>query len=125
MRGILNLLVRRRRIAVALGTVILTGLFVSGLIAYFSGAAAAGSAGGAAATAVNPGSVPTTTGNAGRSVTLTWPAVTLATGQPVDGYIVTRYEADAPFAPQLTQGGCSGTITALTCTEDAVPFGNW
>ena len=125
MNGILKLLVRRRRLAVVLGTVVVTGLFVSGLIAYFSGAAAAGSAGGAAATSVNPGSVPTSTGNAGRSVTLTWPAATLVTGQPVDGYIVTRYEGDAPFAPQLIQAGCSGTITALTCTESAVPFGNW
>ena len=125
MHGMLKLLVRRRRIAVVLGTVVVAGLFVSGLIAYFSGAASAGSAGGAAATSVNPGSVPTSTGNSGRAVTLTWPAATLVTGQPVDGYIVTRYEADAPFAPQLTQAGCSGTITALTCTEYAVPFGNW
>jgi hypothetical protein len=125
MRGVRDFLVRRRRLATALATVAVAGGFVSGLIAYFSGAAAAGSAGGAAATVVNAGSAPTSTGNAGRSVALTWPAATLATGQPVDGYIITRYEADPPYAPQLTQAGCSGTITALTCTEYAVPFGSW
>src|SRR5262249_43416250 len=62
---------------------------------------------------------------AGRSVTLTWSAATLADGQSVDGYLVTRYEADPPYAPQLTGAGCSGVITSLTCTEYAVPFGSW
>jgi hypothetical protein len=108
-----------------LAVLLVAGGFVGGVIAYFSGAASAGSAGGAAGTSVNPGATPTSTANAGRAVTLTWPAVTLANGQPVDGYLVTRYEADPPYAPQFIQAGCSGTITALTCTEYAVPFGSW
>jgi hypothetical protein len=125
MRGVRHLLARRRRLATVVATVLVSGACVGGLIAYFSGAAAAGSAGGAAATYVGPGSSPTTSGNAGRSITLTWAAATLANGQPVDGYLVTRYEADPPYAPQPVQAGCSGTIAALTCTEYAVPFGSW
>jgi Bacterial Ig-like domain/Bacterial Ig domain len=115
----------RRRAAVVLAVVLVTGGFVGGLIAYFSGAASAGSAGGAAATYVGAGTTPATSGTAGRSVTLTWSAATLAGGQPVDGYLVTRYEADPPYAPQLTEAGCGGTIPGLTCTEYAVPFGSW
>src|SRR5581483_4007016 len=102
MRGVRHFASRRRRLAIVLSVVALSGGFVGGLIAYFSGAAAAGSA-----------------------VTLTWSASTLANGEPVDGYVVTRYEADPPYAPQLTQAGCNGTITALTCTEVGVPFGTW
>src|SRR5581483_5785230 len=125
MRGVRHFASRRRRLAIVLSVVALSGGFVGGLIAYFSGAAAAGSAGGAAATFVNAGNAPASAANAGRSVTLTWSASTLANGEPVDGYVVTRYEADPPYAPQLTQAGCSGTITALTCTEVGVPFGSW
>src|SRR5438105_4360510 len=125
MRGARDFVVRRRRLASVLAVIVVAGGFAGALIAYFSGAAAAGSAGGAAATSVNAGSAPTSTGNAGRSVTLAWSAATLANGQSVDGYIVTRYEADPPYAPQFTQAGCSGTISALTCTEYAVPFGSW
>jgi len=125
MHGTRLFTARRRRLATALAVLLVAGGFVGGVIAYFSGAAAAGSAGGAAGTSVNPGATPSSNANAGRSVTLTWPAVTLANGQPVGGYLVTRYEADSPYAPQLIQTGCSGTITALTCTEYAVPFGSW
>ena len=125
MRGVRHFASRRRRLAIVLSVVALSGGFVGGLIAYFSGAAAAGSAGGAAATFVNAGNAPASAANAGRSVTLTWSASTLANGEPVDGYVVTRYEADPPYAPQLTQAGCNGTITALTCTEVGVPFGTW
>ncbi len=115
----------RRRLLVVAAVVVAAGALSGTLIAYFSGAASAGSAGGAAATSVNAGTSPTSAANAGRSVTLTWSAATLASGQPVDGYLVTRYEATPPYAPQLTQAGCSGTITALTCTEYGVPFGSW
>jgi hypothetical protein len=61
----------------------------------------------------------------GRAVTISWAPTTLANGHPVDGYVVTRYDASPPFAPQATLAGCSGVLTGLSCTETAVPFGSW
>ena len=106
--------------------VLAAGGLASGLLAYFSGAASAGSAGGAAATSVAPGTPPTSVSSQpGRAVTLSWEATALANGQPVDGYLVTRYDANPPYAPQITLAGCGGVVTALSCTETAVPFGSW
>ncbi len=116
----------RRRALLVAAVVVAVGAAAGSLVAYFSGSATAGSAGGAAATSVNAAAAPVAVANPGRSVTLTWSAVTLANGQPVDGYLVTRWEAAPPYAPALTTaGGCSGTVAALTCTEYGVPFGSW
>jgi hypothetical protein len=127
MTGFLVRLIGKRRRLLALSAIVLlAGALAGGLVAYFSGAAAAGSAGGGAATSMAPGRPPTTvTSQPGRSVTITWPATTLADGHPVDGYLVTRYEAGPPFAPQTALAGCSGVLTALSCTELGVPFGSW
>jgi hypothetical protein len=116
----------RRRLLVVVGVVAVAGAVAGSLVAYFSGSASAGSAGGTAATTVEPGTPPTSvTAAPGRSVTITWSAVTLADGHPVDGYRITRYEAGPPYAPQVTLAGCSGVVAALSCTENAVPFGSW
>ena len=124
--ALLRLLGRRRRLLVVSAVVLVAGGLASGLLAYFSGAASAGSAGGAAATSVAPGTPPTSVSSQpGRAVTISWEATALANGQPVDGYLVTRYDANPPYAPQITLAGCGGVVTALSCTETAVPFGSW
>ena len=121
-----RLLGRRRRLLVVSAVVLVAGGLASGLLAYFSGAASAGSAGGAAATSVAPGTPPTSvSAQPGRAVTISWEATALANGHPVDGYVVTRYDADPPYAPQITLAGCGGVVTALSCTETAAPFGSW
>jgi hypothetical protein len=58
-----------------------------------------------------------------RSVMLVWPASTFPGGGSADGYVVKRY--DLSNQAQTVLSGCSGTITTLTCTEDAVPAGSW
>ncbi len=124
--ALVRLLGRRRRLLVVSAVVLVAGGLASGLLAYFSGAASAGSAGGAAATSVAPGTPPTSVSSQpGRAVTLSWEATALANGQQVDGYLVTRYDANPPYAPQITLAGCGGVVTALSCTETAVPFGSW
>jgi hypothetical protein len=124
--ALVRLLGRRRRLLVVSTVVLVAGGLASGLLAYFSGAASAGSAGGAAATSLVPGTPPTSVSSQpGRAVTISWEATTLANGQPVDGYLVTRYDANPPYAPQITLAGCGGVVTALSCTETAVPFGSW
>jgi Chitobiase/beta-hexosaminidase C-terminal domain len=126
MTAALVRLLGRRRLLVVSAVVLVAGGLASGLLAYFSGAASAGSAGGAAATSVAPGTPPTSVSSQpGRAVTLSWEAAALANGQPVDGYLVTRYDASPPYAPQITLAGCGGVVTALSCTETAVPFGSW
>jgi len=124
--SVIRLLGRRRRLLVVSAVVLVAGGLASGLFAYFSGAASAGSAGGAAATSLAPGTPPTSVSSQpGRAVTISWEATTLANGRPVDGYLVTRYDANPPYAPQITLGGCGGIVAALGCTETAVPFGSW
>jgi len=126
MTALVRLLGRRRRLLVVSTVVLVAGGLASGLLAYFSGAASAGSAGGAAATSVAPGTPPTSVSSQpGRAVTISWEATTLANGRPVDGYLVTRYDANPPYAPQITLAGCGGIVAALGCTETAVPFGSW
>lgn len=58
-----------------------------------------------------------------REVNVSWTASSFSGGQPVDGYRVKRYDADGNA--QSVGSNCSGTITALTCTETAVPAGTW
>ncbi len=48
----------------------------------------------------------------------------LSNGTAVSGYLIKRYNAST-LAPQTIGSGCTGTITALTCTENAVPTGQW
>jgi len=117
---------RRRRLLVVSAVVLVAGGLASGLFAYFSGGATAGSAGGGAATSVAPGTPPTSVSSQpGRAVTISWTATALANGHPVDGYLVTRYDASPPYAPQITLAGCGGVVAALSCTETGVPFGSW
>jgi hypothetical protein len=56
-------------------------------------------------------------------VTVTWPAASFAGGAAVGGYVVKRYSTGGVV--QTVGAGCSGTISALTCTETSVPAGSW
>jgi hypothetical protein len=93
--------------------------------AHWTARLSTGSAGAAAATSVGTGETPTATGEVDHAVTVSWGATTLASGDPVDGYLVTRYDAESPFAAQTTGTGCDGIIHALTCTESDVAPGSW
>jgi hypothetical protein len=83
-----------------------------------------GANGAAVAASVNAATTPTASLVATQKVTLTWPAVTLTNGVPVDGYIVKRYNATTLVA-QTVLAGCAGTVTGTTCTESPVPIGSW
>src|SRR4051812_31778043 len=50
-----------------------------------------------------------------RSVTVSWSASTMPGGGAVSGYLVNRYDTNGNV--QTIGSACSGTISALTCTE--------
>src|ERR687885_951460 len=58
-----------------------------------------------------------------RSVTVSWAASNLPDGTAIASYTVRRYDTSGNV--QTIGSGCSGTISALTCTETAVPGGTW
>ena len=58
-----------------------------------------------------------------RSVTVSWSASTMPGGGAVSGYLVKRYDTNGNA--QTIGSGCSGTISALNCTETSVPGGTW
>jgi hypothetical protein len=67
---------------------------------------------------------PTATAGGGGSVTVSWPQVLLAPQAPATGYRLARYHAGTG-AEAPVGAGCAGVVTALTCTESAVPDGTW
>lgn len=78
----------------------------------------------AAADALSPGSKPAVTA-AGSALTVTWAGGTTVNGRPATGYTVTRYSAATGGTATPATGGCAGTVTTLTCTEQSVPGGIW
>jgi hypothetical protein len=77
----------------------------------------------AKASSMPAGNTPTTS-ISGRNVTVSWSASSFAGGGPnVSGYVVKRYNNSG--VQQTIGGGCSGTISALTCTETNVDPGSW
>ena len=91
--------------------------------AFWLAATTAGSNGSSAATSVNAGTTPTVN-VAGSSITVSWAASTLASGQAVTGYQIRRYDAGT-LAVQTILSACTGTVAATTCVESSVPPGSW
>jgi chitinase len=73
---------------------------------------------------VNAGNPPSSTVNAG-TVTLTWAASTLSTGEPVGGYLVKRYDSAGTTEQTIASGSCASQVSGTTCDETSVPSGTW
>ena len=76
------------------------------------------------ATSVGQGNAPSGAKVNGKNVRLTWAVTTLTNGAAVSGYIVRRYNA-LTGAEATVAANCSGTVAALTCTENNVAKGSW
>jgi hypothetical protein len=114
----------RRRVAV-LVIVVAGALGIAGTAsAWWAAGSVVGGNGAGAATSVNQGATPTASAGIGPRVGVSWSASTLASGAPVTGYLVKRYDADTN-ALQSTLTGCSGTVAGVSCTETTVPAGEW
>lgn len=80
--------------------------------------------GAAKADSVPQGSVPTASVS-GTNVTLSWAAATTPGGHQASGYTIARYASPSGGTAVAAGGGCTGTVTALSCTEQSVPGGTW
>jgi hypothetical protein len=83
-----------------------------------------GSGEGAGAATVMPNGTTPTGVVGGTSVTVSWVASTLPGGSHVEGYVVGRVNA-VTGVPATVGSGCSGVVSATTCTEASVPAGTW
>ncbi|MFF2344719.1 beta strand repeat-containing protein [Pseudarthrobacter sp. NPDC058119] len=112
-----------RRLAWIITAVLL--LLGSGTAAYaFWAATTSSNNAAAAADALTPGSKPAVTAN-GAALSVTWANGTTVNGRPATGYTVARYSAATGGTAIPATGGCAGTVTTLTCTEQNVPGGTW
>jgi hypothetical protein len=110
-----------RRLSVAVSVVVSVLLLPGTALAAWN---SAGSGSGAARADVAPSGGAPSVSVSGRNVTVSWAAALFGDGTPVDGYTVARYEAGTG-TPDTVLTDCDGTIAALTCTEGAVPPGDW
>lgn len=78
----------------------------------------------AAADSLSPGSKPAVSA-AGSALTVTWAGGTTVNGRAATGYTVSRYSTATGGTAVPATGGCAGTVTTLTCTEQSVPGGVW
>lgn len=74
------------------------------------------------AATIIPG-IPPSADVTGSNITVSWGKATFGGSTGVNGYIVKRYNTDG--AVQIILDQCLGPIAALSCTEQAVPSGDW
>ena len=73
---------------------------------------------------VNRGSTPTATLSGANSIAVSWGPSTLSNGLVATGYDIRRYD-EATGVETETESECAGAVTGLSCTEHAVPDGEW
>ena len=112
----------RRHLATLAASVAMT-LVAGTAWAFWSADSAPGGNGAAAATSVNQGATPSGSVS-GQSVTVSWAATTLSSGQPVTGYLIKRFDS-VTLVQQTINGACAGVVTGTSCVEANVPVGSW
>ncbi len=113
----------RIRLLAFIMVAVTVGVSTGAAWAFWLATTTAGSNGASAATSVNAGATPTASA-VGPSVTVSWAASTLASGQAVTGYLIKRYDASTLVA-QTILSACAGTVTSTSCVESSVPTGTW
>lgn len=107
----------RTPLLVTLGLLLVPGVAIAAWTATGSGDASS------KAFSMPAGGTPTVSVT-GRNVTVSWAAETFPNGDPVAGYVVSRYP-DGGGPPQTVLPDCDGTVATTSCTERAVPAGTW
>lgn len=111
---------RRRKAQIA-------GVMAAALVISWGGPAASAywqtlgsNPGGAKADSILAVAAPTASASA-----VSWGQSTTTAGRPVSGYTVARYSSATGGTKVAAGGACTGTITALSCSEAALPAGTW
>ncbi|WP_144876075.1 LamG domain-containing protein [Microbacterium sp. 1.5R] len=94
-----------------------------GASAFWTATTAPGGAGAAGTTTLGAGNTPAVTTQNRNSVVVSWESTNMSNGLAATGYTVSR--VDSANVQQTVLTGCSGVVTALTCTETGVPDGLW
>ncbi len=115
---------RGRRGLVFAGIAVAALVFAGAAFAFWSSTDGSNPA-AAVADSIQAGNTPTLSGINGQDVTLNWTTTTTASGAAIGGYTINRYSVSTGGTPTAATGGCSGTVAALTCTEQSVPAGTW
>ncbi|ACL40882.1 conserved hypothetical protein [Pseudarthrobacter chlorophenolicus A6] len=116
---------RSRKLTVAWVVAAFLLLLGTGSAAYaFWASTASSSSAAAAADALTPGSKPAVSAS-GSSLSVTWAGGTTVNGRAATGYTITRYAAASGGNGIPGTGGCAGTVTTLSCTEQNVQGGIW
>ncbi|WP_045729408.1 Ig-like domain-containing protein [Pseudarthrobacter chlorophenolicus] len=115
---------RPRKLTVAWFVAAFLLLLGTGSAAYAFWASTTTSNAAAAADALTPGSKPAVSAS-GSSLSVTWAGGTTVNGRAATGYTVTRYAAASGGTGIPGTGGCAGTVTTLSCTEQNVQGGIW
>src|SRR4051794_21675007 len=116
---------RRGRHGLLFAGVAVAALAIAGVAFAFWAATDASNPARAVADSIQAGNMPTLGGVSAQDVTLNWTATTSASGASVTGYTINRYSVSSGGTPTAATGGCSGTVSALSCTEQSVPVGTW
>src|SRR5947209_1490001 len=123
-QGMRRLLGRRGRRGLVFAGIGVAAASIAGAAFAFWASTDASNPAVAVADSIQAGNTPAV-GLSNQDVTLTWTATTTASGASVTGYTVARYTASSGGTRTAATGGCSGTVTVLTCTEQSVPNGTW
>ena len=120
----------RRRTGVLILLCVLGFVFAGGAaaMAYWtiSVVDSAGSDAISSADSLPAGQQPILSGLNGGNVTIDWAAsATVSEGHAASAYTINRYSSPMGSTPVAATGGCAGQVSALSCTEQAVPAGTW
>ena len=113
-------MIRTRSLAIVATVTVLVGVPTA---AGASWSPASSGFGSAVAVSMPAGEAPTATVADG-DVLVSWTEAAFPNGDPVTGYIVTRYSVPTGTA-ETTGAGCDGSVTSLSCAERMVPSGRW
>lgn len=105
-------------------TIVVAVLLVGTTAAWAAWTIGSANAHGSSKARTMPTATAPTASASGTTVTVSWSAASFPGGPNVAGYVVRAYNATTN-ASRAVGGTCTGTVTALTCSDTGVSAGGW